>query len=194
MNFKCYESQYHYVEDDYRFQGYIETEKKLSVASITFSVLCLFVNILFYLSMGHRKTSLFLFVCFLISYVIEIILFFADRNFLVVNKCNYFCTSVQTCEGGICAKTKDGNVCNNELIIKRQIPIICSFIFSLILNIFALKDSGEPNLELPSKELLEARLIKKEEPLIIEVEKPFSIQLDPIHVKEDREDNPFMHL
>ena len=195
LGYKCYEGKYHYVREDYRFLEYIDTEKKFSIVSITFSALCLFSNILFFVSLGHKKTSIFFFACFLVSYSIETIIFFIKRDFTTINKCDYFCTSVQTCYGGICSKTQDGNVCTDELIVKRQIPIICSFAFSLFINIFAFKEFQIPNLELPSKELLETKLVEKKEPLIIEIEKPFSIQLDPIHInEEDPKDNPFMHL
>lgn len=180
LTYKCYSGKYEYVKDDFEFSNYINTEHDLAISNIVFSGICLFLNIIFFISLGNKRTSIAVLVLFGLVHVISVVLFFVKRNFPVINKCDYFCTSVKTCYGGICSRTKDGNYCENELILKRQIPIICSFLFSLVLNIFAFSESQIPEIDLPDRSLLEAK--NKSEPILIESiqNDNFSITLDPI--------------
>lgn len=167
FTYRCYTGKYQYLNDNSEFSNYIETEHDLAISGIVFSVLCLTSNILYHISLGNKRTSISILILFWLIHIISVIVFFVDRNLPLINKCDYFCTSVKTCYGGICSKTKDGNQCENELILKRQIPIICSFIFSSILNFFAFSESQIPDLELPSKILLESR--EKSEPILIDI-------------------------
>lgn len=170
INFRCYEGKYKYLKDDLDFSDYIETEHNLAIVNIVFSILCLVVNILFFISLGNKRTSVAILILFWIIHITSIIIFFAGRDFPLINKCDYFCTSVKTCYAGICSKTKDGNYCENEIILKRQIPIICSFVFSSVLNFFAFNESQIPDIELPDKNLLEPK--EKSDPILIETPNP----------------------